>query len=51
MATVIITITDADDDGNVSAELNFVGGFDANSEAHTLAADMAMDLKQGATDD
>lgn len=53
MATVTITITDdeAKGPGEVAVELNFHGGFDADSEAHTLAADMAMDMKQGGTDD
>lgn len=53
MSTVTITITDdpARGEGEVAVKLNFHGGFDATSEAHTMAADMAMDLKQGGTDD
>lgn len=51
MATVTIRITDAGDDGDVSVELDFGKGFDADSEAHTLAAELAMELKEGKTDD
>lgn len=47
MATVTLTITDEGDDGDLMVQLNFVGGFDADSEAHTTAADLAMQLQEG----
>lgn len=47
MATVTVTLTDDGDDGGVSVVLNFGTGFDPSSEAHTLAAEMAMELQEG----
>lgn len=53
MATATITITDdpARGEGEVSVHINLHGPFDPDSEAHTMAADLAMDMKQGACDD
>lgn len=47
MATVTIRITDEGAEGDVSVMLDFGPGFDPNSEAHTLAAEMAMELQEG----
>lgn len=45
MATVTVTITDHETDDGVGVIVDFgPGGFDGSSEAHIMAADMAMDL-------
>jgi len=51
MATVTITLTDIGDEGDLSCALVFEGGFDPDSEAHTVAAELAADLAEGECND
>lgn len=46
MATVTITLTDMGEDGDVSCALVFEGGYNPDSEAHELAAELAADLAE-----
>lgn len=53
MATVTIVITDQGKDGDITTSFDYgAAGFDPNSEAHTLAAELSMELKdEGKADD
>lgn len=51
MATVTIILTDVGEDGDLSCALVFEGGYNPDSEAHAVAAELAADLAEGEPND